>query len=167
MVWPVREEKTVLKVPKAELDPTESLVPLVLLEKRVNLVCQGCQVIQEGKDRRAPAGFRASQGPMERKAPGELLGNLVQEVSEVQQVRVGPEERGGPQENQDLRAQQGTTALLVHLGRGDLKDLRDPLVSPDQRGRLDHQERMGCLDTLDREEKQVSKGRLVRLVLEE
>lgn len=166
MVWPALEEKTVLRVPKVALDPTESPGPSVLLEKRVNLVCQGCQVIQEGKDLRAPVGFRASQGPMERKAPGELLGNLVQEVSEVQQVHVGPEEQGVPLENQDPRARQATTALLVHPARGDLKDLRDPLVSPDQRGHLDHQERMDCPDTPDREEKRVSKERLVLLVLE-
>lgn len=166
MVCLAQEEKTVLRVPKVELGPMESLVPLVLLVKRVNLVCQVCQAIQEGKDLRAPAGFQASQGPMERKAPGELLGNLVREAKEAQQVHVGPEARGVPQENQDQRARQATTALLVRLGRGDLKDLRDPLVSLDQRGPLDLQERMGCRDTLDREEKQVSKERLVRLVLE-
>lgn len=166
MVCLVHAEKTVLRVPKVELDPTESLALLVLLEKRVNLVCQGCQVIQGDKDLRAPAGFQASQGPMERKAPGELLGNLVQEVNEVQQVHVGPEVRGVPQGNQDQRAQQATTALLVHPERGDLKDLRDLLASPDQRGHLDHQERMDCPVTPDREEKPVSKERLVRLDLE-
>lgn len=166
MVCPALGVKTVLRVPKAELDPMGSLVPLVLLEKRVNLVCQGCQVIQEDKDLRAPVGFRASLGPMERKARGELQGNLVQGVKEVQRVHVEPEERGVPQENLDLRARRATTALLVLPERGDLKDLRDPLVSLDQRGHLDHQERMGCLDTLDREEKRVSKERLVRLVLE-
>lgn len=139
---------------------------MVLLEKRVNLVYQGCQVIQEGKDQRAPAGSRASQGPTERKAPGELPGSLVQEVREVQRVHVGPEEQGVQQENQDLRARQATTVLLAHPERGDLKDLRDPLVSPDQKDHLDHQERMGCPDTLDREEKQVSKERLVLRVLE-
>lgn len=166
MVCPAREEKTVLRVPKVERDPTESPVLLVLLEKRVNLVSQGCQVTQEGKDRRAPVGFRASQGRTERKAPGESLGNLVRGVNEVRRVHAGPEERGVPQGNQDPRARPVTMVLLVHPGRGDLKDLRGRLVSLDQRGRLDHQERMGCPDILAREEKQVSKGRLVHLVLE-
>lgn len=130
------------------------------------MVCQGYQVIQEGKDQRAPAGSRASQGPTERKAPGALLGNLVREVKEVQRVHVEPEEQGVPPENQDRRARQATTAPLARPERGDHKDHRDPSVSPDQRDHLDHQERMGCPDTLDREEKQVSKERLVRLVLE-
>lgn len=130
------------------------------------MVCQGYQVIQEGKDQRAPAGFRASQGPTGRKAPGASPGNLVQEVKEVQRVHVGPEERGVPQENQDQRERPATMALLVHPGRGDLKDHRGPWVSLDQRDHLGHQERMGCPDTLAREERQVSKERLVHLVLE-
>jgi len=52
-------------------------------------------------------------------------------------------------------------ALLVLLERGDCPDLREPTVSLDQRDLLDLQERTGCPDTLDREEKLVSKVRWV------
>lgn len=56
-------------------------------------------------------------------------------------------------------------ALPVLLERGDCPGLREPMVSPDQRDLLGHQERTGCLDTLDREEKLVSKVKWVHLGL--
>lgn len=164
--WLAHVEKMVPRVLKVELDPMESQVLLVLLERRVNWASQGCQVIQEDKDLRAPVGSQASQELTERKEPGALLENLVQEAKEVQRVHGEPEEPGVPQENQDLREQQATTALQVHPERGDLKDLRDQWVFPDQKDPLDHQEKMGCPDTLDSVEKQVSKEKRVHLVQE-
>uniref|UniRef100_A0ACB8F3U0 Uncharacterized protein n=1 Tax=Sphaerodactylus townsendi TaxID=933632 RepID=A0ACB8F3U0_9SAUR len=48
----VHEEKMVLRVPKAVQAQQETQVGLVQLGKRVNLVFQDCQDIQEGKDQR-------------------------------------------------------------------------------------------------------------------
>lgn len=55
--------------------------------------------------------------------------------------------------------------LMVLLERGVCQDLREPMVSLDQRDLLDHQERMACQDILDREEKLVSKVKWVHLGL--
>ncbi|GLD55053.1 collagen alpha-1(XI) chain, partial [Lates japonicus] len=154
-------ERMVLRVLKAELDPTENQVPLGLLEKRVNSVSQDCQVIQEDKDQRARAVSLGSLEPTARKELGVLQVNLVQEVKEVQRVLVVLEEPEVQQENQVPRAQQATTAPQAHLVREDLKDPRDLWASLDQRAPLDHLERMGCPDTLASVEKRVSKVKLV------
>lgn len=66
--------------------------------------------------------------------------------------------------NQEPREHQEVTAQLVDQERGDFLDLKELTGSPDQRDLLDPQERMVCPDTLDREEKSVSKGRLDLLV---
>lgn len=148
------------RVLKAELAPTESPVPLVQLERRVNLVFQDCQVIQEDKDRRAQAVSLGSPEPTARKEPGVLQANLVQEVREAQRVLVGDEEPEVQQENQVPRAQQAMMVLQVRLAREVPKDLRDQWASLDQRAPLDHLERMGCPDTLVSAERRVSKEKL-------
>lgn len=154
-------EKTVLRVQKAELVPTESQVLLVLLEKRVNWAFQDCQVIQEDKDLRARVVSLGSLEPTARKEPGALQANLVQEGREVQRVLVGLEEPEVQQENPVPRAQQDMTAPQVVLVREGLKDLRDPWASLDRRAPLDRLERTGCPDTLVSVERRVSKEKLV------
>lgn len=160
-------ERMVLRVLKAELAPTESQAPLVLLEKRVNWVFQDCQVIQEDKDLRVQAGSLGFPEPTARKEPGVLQANLVQEGREVQQVLVGVEEPEVQPGNQVPRAQQATTVLQAHLAKEGLKDLRDQWVSQDQRAPLDHLERMGCPDTLVSVVRRVSKEKLVHQAQEE
>jgi len=154
-------ERMVLRVQRVVLAPTESQVPLVLLEKRVNWASQDCRATQEDRDLRAQAVSLASLEPMERKEPGVLQANLVQGVKEVQRGLVGLAELEVQQENQVPRAHQAMTALQVHLAREDLKDPRDQWASPDQRAHLDHLERTGCLDTLASVERQDSKVKLV------
>lgn len=95
-----------------------------------------------------------------------MQGNLVHEVKEVRRVLVEHGEPGVRRENQGPRAQQGTTAPQVHPVRGDLKDLRDPWVSPDRRAPLDRPERTDCLDIPASVERRVSKGKPAPLVQE-
>lgn len=154
-------ERMVLRVPKADLAPTETQVPLVLLEKRVNWVFQDCQVIQEDKDRRARVVSLGSLEPTARKEPGALQANLVQEGKEVRRVPVGAEEPEVQQENLVPRAQQATMALQAGLVREGLKDLRDQWASLDQKAPLDHLERTGCPGTLVSVVRRVSKEKLV------
>lgn len=118
-------ERMVLRVLKADLAPTESQVPSVLLEKRVNWVFQDCQVIPEDKDLRAQAVSLGSLEPMARKEQGALQAKLVQEAKEGQRVLVGVEEPEVQQGNLAPRVHQAMTALRVDLEREGLKDLRD------------------------------------------
>lgn len=154
-------ERMVPRVLKAELAPTESQVPLVQLEKRVNWVSPDCQVIQEDKDLRAQVVSLGSLVLTVKKEPGALLANLVQEGREVQRVPVALEEPEVQQENLVRRAQQAMTVLQARLVREGLKDLRDQWASLDQRAPLGHLERMGCLDTQGSVERRVSKEKPV------
>lgn len=90
---------------------------------------------------------------------------LDQEDKEDQRVLEAREDHGAQPEKQEQRERQEVMALLVLLERGDCLGLREPMVSPDQRDRLDHQEKTVCLDILAREEKLVSKARWVHLAL--
>lgn len=164
--WLVPAEKTVLRGPKEERAPTESLDPLVLLERRGNWVSQDYQVIPDDKDLRVQVDSRDSQEPTERKVQGVSLENLVQEGKEVRRVPVVLEEPEVQRENLVQRAQQAMMVLQVHLVREDLKDHRDQWASLDPKAPLDHLERTGCLDILASEERRVSKGKLVHLVQE-
>lgn len=154
-------ERMVPRVPKAEPAPTESQVPSVLLEKRVNWAFQDCQVIQEDKDLRARAVSPGSPELTARKEPGASPAKLVQEGREVQRVLVEVEEPEVQQENPVPRAHQDTTAHQAVPVREGLKDLRDQWASLDQRAPLDHLERTGCPDTLVSVERRVSKEKLV------
>lgn len=93
------------------------------------------------------------------------MANQDQEDKEDQRAPEDREDRGARPANQEQRERREATALTVLLERGDCPDLREPTVSPDQRDLLDHQERTGCPDTLDREEKLVSKVNWVHLGL--
>lgn len=100
-----------------------------------------------------------------RREQGVLLANQDQEDKEDQRAPEGREDRGALLGNQEQRELQEVMALMVLPERGDCPGLRELMVSPDQRDLLDHQERMDCLDTLDREEKLVSKVKWVHLGL--
>lgn len=102
---------------------------------------------------------------MARREQGVLLANQDQEDKEDQRAPEGREDQGVQLANQGLRELLEVMALLVLLERGDCPALREPMVSPDQRDLRDHQERMGCLDILGREEKLVSKVKWVHLDL--
>lgn len=159
--WSGLVERTALRVLKVDLVPTENPVPLVLLEKRGNWVFQDCPVIQEDKDQRDRVVSLDSREPMERKEPGALQVNPVQEGREDQRVLVedvGQEVRQG---NQVLRARQATTDPRAPLEREGLKDLRGQWASPDQRVLQDLPERTVCPDTQDSAEKRVFKEKLV------
>lgn len=101
----------------------------------------------------------------ERRERGVFLENQDQEDKEDQRAPEAREDQGEQLGNQEQRELQEVMALLVLLARGDYLGLREPMASPDQRDLLDHQERMGCLDTPAREEKLVSKVKWVHLGL--
>lgn len=129
------------------------------------MVYQDFLDILEGKDPRDLSDSLDSLAQMARREQGVLVANQDQEDKEDQRVPEGREDQGARLGNQEQRELQAVMALLVLLERGDCPDLREPMASPDQRDLLDHQERTGCLDTLDREEKLVSKVKWVPLGL--
>lgn len=166
MDWPDPEVRTdqrarrVVQVPMVNLDPWD------LLEKRANLVFRDCLAIQDVKGQRVRPVSPDSQEPTERKEPGELQGNSVQEVKEVQRVPVVHVVPEAQQESQALRAQRETTVRLAHPAREDFKGPRVPLGSQDQKAPLDHLGRMGCPVTLASGERLVSKAKLAHQDLE-
>jgi len=121
--------------------------------------------ILEDKDPRDLLDSQDSPDLTARREQGVCQANQGQEDKEDQRVPEGREDQGAPPGNQEQRELQEVMALLVLLERGDCPDLKEPTVSPDQKDLLDHQERMDCPDTLDREEKLVSKVRWVHLGL--
>jgi len=154
-----RVERTDPRAPRAGRAPTESLVPWVLLERRVNWAFQDYQATQEDKDPRAPVASQGSREQTARKEPGALRANLVQGGSEVQRVHVVDAGREVLQASQALRAHRATMDHQAGLAREDLKDPRARLVSPDRKAPLDHLERTGCPDTLASAERRDSKER--------
>lgn len=159
------EERMVQRDQRVVLDPLVRLDLLAWLVRRVNLVCLDFLDILEDKDRRDLWDSQDSLVQMERRGHEVLPANQVQEDKEAQRAPEGRGGRGAPQGKQEQREPQEAMVLLVLLGRGDCQDLREPMVSPDQRDLLDHQERMGCQDILDREEKLVSRVKWVHLGL--
>lgn len=121
--------------------------------------------ILEDKDPRDLLDSQDSPAQTARREQGVLVANQGLEDKEDQRAPEGREDRGARLGNQEQRELLEAMALLVLLERGDCPDLREPTVSPDQRDLPDHQERMGCLDTLGREEKLVSKVKWVHLGL--
>lgn len=121
--------------------------------------------ILEDKDQRDLLDSQDSLVQTARREQGVLPANQVREDREARRAPEGREDRGGPRGNQEQREPQEVMDLMVLLERGDCQDLREPMVSPDQRDLLDHQERMACQDIPDREEKLVSKVKWVHLGL--
>lgn len=158
-------ERTVQRGQRVASDPLVRSDHLVSLERRVNLVYQDFLDILEDKDPRDHSASQDSLAQTARKEQGVLVANLDQEDKEDQRAPEDREDRGARLGNQEQRELLEVTALLVLLERGDCPDLREPMVSPDQRDLLDHQERMDCLDTPAREEKLVSKVKWVHLGL--
>lgn len=121
--------------------------------------------ILEDKDPRDLLDSQDSLAQTARREQGVSLANQGQEDKEDQRAPEGREDQGARLGSQEQRDLLEVMALLVLLERGDCPDLREPVVSPDQRDLLDHQERTDCLDTLGREEKLVSKVKWVHLDL--
>lgn len=128
--------------------------------KRVNLVFLAFQVIQADKDQRDLRASKVSLEPTEKRELGEPQGNLAQEAREDQRDRVVREDRGDLLGKQDPRVTLEAMDLQDLLERGVCQDLKDQLDSLDQRAHLVQLEKMDCPDTLDREERLVSKARL-------
>lgn len=141
------EERMVQRGQRVASDPPVSSDHLDWLERRVNLVYLDFLDIPEDKDPRDLLDSQDSPAQTARRERGVLVANQDQEDKE------------------DQRELREVMALLVLLERGDCPDLREPVVSLDQRDLLDHQERTGCLDILGREETLVSKVRWVHLDL--
>lgn len=159
------EERTVQRGQRVASDPPVSSDHLDWLERRVNLVYLDFLDIPEDKDPRDLLDSQDSPAQTARRERGVLVANQDQEDKEDQRAPEGREDRGARRGNPEQRELQEVTALMVLLERGDCPDLREPMVSLDQRDLRDHQERTGCLDTLDREEKLVSKVKWVHLDL--
>lgn len=128
------------------------------------MVFLACLDILEDKESRGLLVSQDSLVPMARKEEGVLLESLVQEDREDQLVPGVREVLVVPLERSEPRVHQEVTALPVHWERGDCPDLKEQMDSLDQRGLLDHQGKMDCPDTLDREAKSDSKARLGPLV---
>lgn len=118
------------------------------------------QVIQADKDQRDLRASKVSLEPTEKRELGEPQGNLAQEAREDQRDRVVREDRGDLLGKQDPRETLEAMDLQDLLERGVCQDLKDQLDSLDQRAHLVQLEKMDCPDTLDREERLVSKARL-------
>ncbi|TNN45783.1 Collagen alpha-1(V) chain [Liparis tanakae] len=135
---PGPEERTAPRGQRVASDPPVSSDHSDWLERRVNLVFLDFLDIPGDKDRRDLLDSPDSPAPTARRERG------------VPEAR---EDRGARRGNPAQRELQEVTALTVLLERGDCPDLRELMVSPDQRDLRDHQERTGCPDTLAREEK--------------
>lgn len=127
------------------------------------MVCLEFLDILEDLDQRDLLDSQDSLDQTAKKEQGVLAAKLDPGDKEDQRAPEGSEGRGAPQENQEQRGLQEVTVLLVLLERGDCPGPREPMVSPDQKDPLAPQERTDCLDTLDREEKLVSKVKWVHL----
>lgn len=121
--------------------------------------------ILEDLDQRDLLDSQDSPAQTARREQEVLLAKQDQEDKEDQRGPEGREDQEARLGNQEQRELQEVMALMVLPERGDCLGLREPTVSPDQRDLLDHQERTGCLDTPDREEKLVSKVKWVHLGL--
>lgn len=153
------EERMDLRVLKVVLVCQEMLDLLVPLVRRASLVFPGCLDTQEGKDQRALRDSKASQALMERREQGEQQANQAQGDKEDQRDLGERGDQGDPQGKLDQRVTQEATDLLDPLVREVSQGLRDQLDSLDQKDHLGLQERMVFLDTLDSEERLVSKER--------
>lgn len=127
--------------------------------KRVNSEYLVFQVIQADKDQRGLRDSKGSPEPMERREPGEPLGNLAQEDREARPDRVESEGPGDPLERLDPRETLEVMDLQDLWERGVSLDLKDQLDSQDQRAPLAQLERTAFPVTLGREERLVSKAR--------
>lgn len=161
MVYQVQEERTGQRGQRVALGPLVRSDPLGRSERRVNLVYLDFLDTLEDKDPRDHLGSQDSPAQTARREEGVCRANRDQEDKEDQRVLEDSEDHEAPLESQEQRELPEAMARLVLQERGDCLDHREPMVSPDQRDLLDLQERTGCPDTLDREEKSVSKVRWV------
>lgn len=129
------------------------------LERRANLESLDCLGTLVDKAPRAPTASLDSPGQMARREQGESPAKQALEDNVVRRVHVVAVVLEDQRESQVQRALQAMMDPGVHQERGDLKDHRDPSVSPDLKDPTVRQEKMGCPVILDREERRASKER--------
>lgn len=127
--------------------------------KRVNWEFLDCRVTQEDKDQRVLRVSKVSLEPTGKKEPGERQEKRDPEDSEDRPDHAARGDPEDPPAKQDQRVTQEVTVLQGHLVRGACQALKDQLDSQDQKARLDLLGKTDCPDTLDREERLVSKAR--------
>lgn len=118
-----------------------------------------CPGTLDDKALRAPTVSQDSPGRTARRGQGESPAKQAQEGNVAQRVHVVGVVLEDQQESQVQRAPQAMMDLLARQERGDLKDHRDPSVSPDLKDPMVHQEKMDCPVIPDREERRASKER--------
>lgn len=121
-----------------------------------SLDCLGTLV---DKAPRAPTASLDSPGQTARREQGESPAKQAPEGNVAQRVHVVVVVQEDQQESQEQRAPQAMMDQGVRQERGDLKDHRDPSVSPDLKDPMAQQEKMDCPVILDSEERQASKER--------
>lgn len=118
-----------------------------------------CPVTLADKALRAPMASLDLLEQTARRVQGESPAKQALEDNEARRVHVAVVVPEDQPESQVQRAPQAMMDLLARQERGDLKDHRDPLVSPDLKDPMALQEKMGCPVIPDRGERRVSKER--------
>lgn len=155
----VLEEKM---APRAQRVVEVRMATLVLSDppgRRENSECRDYRVTQEDKGPRVPLDFLAFPVPTERRAAGARLGSQDHGGNEARRVRGVNEAPGASLGSLAPRATLEAMARPALRVNGDPTDPKDPLVSLDPRAPLVPRARTGSRDTLDREERPVSKAR--------
>lgn len=155
----VPEGRTVLKVPRVVEVRMATRVLWDPLGRRENSESQDCPATQEDKGQRVLSDFPDFLVPTERRVAGAHLGSRDHGGSEAQRVH-GVKE--APEASLGSLAPRATLEAMARpalRGNGDPTDPKDPQGSLDQRVPRGPRARMGSRDTLDREERRVSKAR--------
>lgn len=155
----VPEEKMALKARRVVEVQTATRVLWDPLGRRENSECRDYQVTREDKGPRVLSDFPAFLVPTERRAAGAHLGSQDHGGSEARRVRGANGAPGASLGSPAPRATLEATAPLALRVNGDPTDPKDPPVSLDPRALLALRARTGSRDTLDREERPVSKAR--------
>lgn len=150
-------ERMALRDQRVASDPLVSSDLLDLSERRVNWVYPDCPAILEDKDPRVLSDSQDSLVPTARRELGVSVESQDQGDRGVQRVPEVRGDRGAQLENLEPREPQEVTGHMDLLEKGDCLGLREPMVSPDLKDLQDPLGRMDCPDTLDKEEKLVSK----------
>lgn len=156
-------ERMVPRGRRDALDPLETLGPPGSWARRASWAFLVCLATPDARVPRGPWDFLVFLEPAERREPGACRGNQGLGESGAPRVHGVSGDPEAPLGSLELREHQVVMAPMGPLERGVSLGLRAPmdfLAPKDLRVPLG---RMGCQDTQAREEKWVSKGRLVPL----